>query len=233
MLNQILYEDNHIIAVNKIPGDIVQADIGNDKTLRETVQEYIKIKYEKPGRAFIGIVHRLDRPVSGAVVFARTSKALSRLNNIFRHREVKKIYWAVVDQPPKEPQGSLENYLWKNESKNKSYIASKDQKGAVYAKLDYRLLAESNRYYLLEIELHTGRHHQIRAQLASIECKIKGDLKYGFPRSNPDASIHLHARSLEFIHPVRKTPVKIIAPVMDDPLWNFFEQTMSDQGSSC
>ncbi len=229
MVNQILFEDNHIIIVNKRPGDIIQADIYQDKTLRETVQDYIREKYNKPGKAFIGIVHRIDRPVSGAVMFARTSKALSRLNKIFRHREVRKIYWAVVDQPPPEPEGVLENYLIKNENQNKTYIVSPDRKGAVYAKLQYRLLMQSDRYFLLEVELHTGRHHQIRAQLAAIGCRIKGDLKYGFPRSNPDASIHLHARRLEFIHPVRKEPVKIVAPVMDDPLWNFFEKQMSHQ----
>ena len=229
MVNQVLYEDNHIIIVNKHPGDIIQADVYQDKTLRETVQDYIKEKYNKPGKAFIGIVHRIDRPVSGAVMFARTSKALSRLNKIFRFREVRKIYWAVVDAPPPQTQGVLEHYLWKNESKNKSYVVDEDRKGAVFAKLEYKLLMESDRYYLLEVELHTGRHHQIRTQLAAIGCRIKGDLKYGAPRSNPDASIHLHARSLEFVHPVRKESIKVVAPVMDDPLWTFFEKQMSNQ----
>ncbi|MFP4471408.1 MAG: RluA family pseudouridine synthase [Bacteroidales bacterium] len=231
MVNQILYEDNHIIVVNKLPGDIVQADVYQDKTLRESVQDYIKKKYNKPGRAFIGIVHRIDRPVSGAVMFARTSKALSRLNKIFRYREVRKIYWAVVDQAPPEPQGVLEHYLRKNESRNKSYVVDEDSRGAIFAKLEYKVLMESDRYYLLEVELHTGRHHQIRTQLAAIGCRIKGDLKYGFPRSNQDASIHLHARELEFIHPVRNEPVKIVAPVTDDPLWKYFEEQMSNQTS--
>lgn len=229
MVNQVLYEDNHIIIVNKITGDIVQADKTNDVTLRDILKDYLKEKYDKPGNVYVGVVHRLDRPVSGAVIFAKTSKALSRLNTMFKQREVRKFYWAIVDNPPAEPQGKLTNYLWKNETQNKSYAVTKISKNAVYAELDYRLLAGSDRYYLLEVELHTGRHHQIRAQLASYGCKIKGDLKYGFPRSNPDASICLHARRLEFMHPIKKELIKIIAPLPLDPLWDYFGKVMAEK----
>lgn len=226
MLNEVLYEDNHIIIVNKITGDIVQADRTADNTLRDTVKMYLKEKYEKKGNVFLGVVHRLDRPVSGVVMFAKTSKALRRLNSIFKAREIKKVYWVVVDQAPPKEEDKLINYLRKNESKNKSYVVDESTKDAVYAELDYKLLAKSDRYYLMEILLHTGRHHQIRAQLSGIGCRIKGDLKYGFPRSNPDASIHLHARYIEFIHPVKKELIHITAPVPDDPLWNFFRDEM-------
>jgi 23S rRNA pseudouridine1911/1915/1917 synthase len=228
MVNQILYEDNHIIVVNKITGDIVQADITEEKTLKDIVKEYLKETYNKPGNVFLGIVHRLDRPVSGAVIFAKTSKALIRLNKIFKAREIKKVYWAVVDNPPNPPENKLINYLWRNRNKNKSYVVKELREDVVYAELDYKLLAQSDRYSLLEIMLHTGRHHQIRAQLTSLGCHIKGDLKYGFPRSNPDASIHLHARYLEFIHPVKKELVKITAPVPNEPLWQYFEGVMDN-----
>jgi 23S rRNA pseudouridine1911/1915/1917 synthase len=228
MVNQILYEDNHIIVVNKITGDIVQADITEEKTLKDTVKDYLKETYNKPGNVFLGIVHRLDRPVSGAVIFAKTSKALIRLNKIFKAREIKKVYWAVVDNPPNPPENKLINYLWRNRNKNKSYVVKELREDVVYAELDYKLLAQSDRYSLLEIMLHTGRHHQIRAQLTSLGCHIKGDLKYGFPRSNPDASIHLHARYLEFIHPVKKGLVKITAPVPNEPLWQYFEGVMDN-----
>jgi 23S rRNA pseudouridine1911/1915/1917 synthase len=228
MVNQILYEDNHIIVVNKITGDIVQADITEEKTLKDTVKDYLKETYNKPGNVFLGIVHRLDRPVSGAVIFAKTSKALIRLNKIFKAREIKKVYWAVVDNPPNPPENKLINYLWRNRNKNKSYVVKELREDVVYAELDYKLLAQSDRYSLLEIMLHTGRHHQIRAQLTSLGCHIKGDLKYGFPRSNPDASIHLHARYLEFIHPVKKELVKITAPVPNEPLWQYFEGVMDN-----
>ncbi len=224
MFNQILFEDNHIIIINKIAGDIIQTDDSGDKTLRDDVKDYIKKKYSKPGNAFIGIVHRLDRPVSGAVMFARTSKALSRLNKMFREREVKKTYWAVVNNLPPNSEGHLIDYLIKNKLKNKSYIVNKEQTNALKAELKYRLLGKGDNYYLLEVTLLTGRHHQIRAQLANTGCYIKGDLKYGFPRSNPDASIHLHARKIEFIHPVKREPVSIIAPTPDDPLWNYFAE---------
>lgn len=226
MVNEVLYEDNHIIIVNKLPGDLIQADQFEGKTLRDDVKAYLKQKYQKPGGVFLGTVHRLDRPVSGAVIFARTSKALARLNKMLRQHEIKKTYWAVVDQPPPEPEGRLENYLRKNEAKNKSFIVNNDTKGALLAKLNYRFLASSDRFHLLEIELETGRHHQIRAQLSGIDCKIKGDLKYGFPRSNPNGSIHLHARKLEFTHPVKQEPVCVTAPCINDPVWKFFEETV-------
>ncbi len=226
MVNEVLHEDNHIIIVNKLPGDLIQADQYQGKTLRDDVKGYLKEKYQKPGGVYLGTVHRLDRPVSGAVIFARTSKALVRLNKMLRQHEIKKTYWAVVDQPPHEPEGRLENYLRKNEAQNKSYIVKEDTKGALLAKLNYRFLASSDRFHLLEIELETGRHHQIRAQLAGIGCKIKGDLKYGFPRSNPNGSIHLHARRLEFLHPVKQETVNVLAPCIDDPVWKFFEETV-------
>jgi len=222
MVNQILFEDNHIIIVNKNPGDIVQEDIGRDRTLRDEIKDYIKQKYGKPGSVFLGIVHRLDRPVSGAIIFARTSKSLVRLNKIFSHREVEKIYWAVVDNEPKEPEGTLVHFLKKDENKNKAYISKEGVDGAVRAELKYKLIAKSDKYCLLEVELFTGRHHQIRVQLATMNCHIKGDLKYGFPRSNPNAGIHLHARKIVFTHPVRSEPVTVIAPPPDDPLWNYF-----------
>jgi len=222
MVNQILFEDNHIIIVNKNPGDIVQEDIGRDRTLRDEIKDYIKQKYGKPGSVFLGIVHRLDRPVSGAIIFARTSKSLVRLNKIFSHREVEKIYWAVVDNEPKEPEGTLVHFLKKDENKNKAYISKEGVDGAVRAELKYKLIAKSDKYCLLEVELFTGRHHQIRVQLATMNCHIKGDLKYGFPRSNPNAGIHLHARKIVFTHPVRNEPVTVIAPPPDDPLWNYF-----------
>lgn len=226
MRNQVLFEDNHIIIVNKIAGDIVQADVYDDKTLRDEVKEYIKEKYQKPGNVFLGVVHRIDRPVTGAVIFARTSKALARLNDMFRHRRLQKIYWAVVDQQPPKEEDYLVNFLRKEESKNKSYITSENHPEAVKAELSYKLLAASDRYFLLQVELFTGRHHQIRAQLAAIGCRIKGDLKYGFPRSNPDASIHLHARSLKFQHPVSKEEVSVVAPPPNEPLWNFFSDIL-------
>lgn len=226
MVNQILYEDNHIIVINKITGDIVQADITQEKTLKEIVKDYLKEKYDKPGNVYLGIVHRLDRPVSGAVMFAKTSKALTRLNKIFKAREIKKVYWAVVDKPPNPPENKLISYLWRNRIKNKSYVVKELRDDATYAELDYRTLAQSDRYTLVEVLLHTGRHHQIRAQLSGIGCHIKGDLKYGFPRSNPDASIHLHARYLEFIHPVKREFIKITAPVPEEPLWQYFEGVM-------
>jgi len=224
MKNEVLFEDNHLIVVNKLPGDIVQADKTKDTPLRETVQNYLKVKYNKPGNVFAGVVHRIDRPVSGAVVFARTSKALARLNKIFSQREVKKIYWAVVDRAPAKPEEHLTHYLRKNERQNKSYVVNEKAKGAQRAELKYKLVAESDRYYLLEVELLTGRHHQVRAQLAAIGCHIKGDLKYGAARSNRDGSIHLHARRVEFIHPVKKEMLIIVARPPADPIWQHFEQ---------
>ena len=220
--SRILFEDNHLIIVNKLPSEIVQGDKTGDQPLSELLKDYIKIKYQKPGDVFLGVVHRIDRPVSGAVIFARTSKALARMTDIIRKREMKKIYWAIVKNKPEEEEAKLTHFLLRNEAKNKTYVSVENKNGSKKAILSYKLISQSNDYYLLEVDLETGRHHQIRAQLAAIGCPIKGDLKYGFPRSNTDASISLHARSIEFIHPVKKEPVHIIANPPDDPLWNFF-----------
>ncbi|MCF6241745.1 MAG: RNA pseudouridine synthase [Bacteroidales bacterium] len=219
---EILYEDNHLIIVNKACSEIVQGDKTGDTTLIDKVKAYIKKKYNKPGEVFLGLVHRLDRPTSGIVIFARTSKALSRMNQIFKDKNIKKIYWAVVDNPPLQESGRLEHYLIKNQKQNKSYAYDRQKANTKQASLSYSLKGRTNKYYLLEIELHTGRHHQIRAQLAKIDLHIKGDLKYGFPRSNPDGGIHLHARKVEFIHPVKKEPLSIVAEPPDDVLWNEF-----------
>ena len=215
----ILFEDNHLIAVNKRAGDLVQGDSTGDISLDLHLKQYIKKKYNKPGEVFLGVVHRIDRPASGVVVFARTGKALARMNNLFRDREVQKTYWCIVKEMPLPEEATLKHHLVKRESQNKSYAYTKEQKGTKEAILDYRLISRSDNYFLLQVHLHTGRHHQIRCQLAKIGSQIKGDLKYGYPRSNKDGSISLHARSLEFIHPVRKEPVTIKAPVPDDPLW--------------
>lgn len=221
---EVLYEDNHLIIVNKSPGEIVQGDKTGDQPLSETLKEYIKTKYHKPGEAFLGVVHRLDRPVSGIVVFARTSKALARMNSLISSRNVKKTYWAIVKGVPPEPRGHLINYLWKNETQNKSYIVAESRKGALRAELQYQLIAQSKDYSLLEVNLMTGRHHQIRVQLSSIGCVIKGDLKYGYPRSNPDGSIHLHARKVEFLHPVKQTPMIVKAIPPQDRMWLLFKE---------
>lgn len=221
---EILFEDNHLIAVNKKSGDIVQGDKTGDEPLSERVKLYIKEKYNKPGEVFLGTIHRIDRPVTGVVLFARTSKALERMNEQFREREVKKVYWAVVKNIPDPESGTLVNYLVKDEAKNKSKAYDLPRKGALHCELQYNLLKRSDRYALLEINPLTGRHHQIRSQLSKIGSPIKGDLKYGSERSNPDGSIHLHARKLNFVHPVTKEPVEIIAPVPDEPLWIFFEK---------
>jgi len=223
----VLYEDNHVIVVNKKPSDIVQGDKTGDETLPDKIKEYLKIKYDKPGNVFCGVVHRLDRPTSGAVVFAKTSKALSRLNEQFRSKDTQKVYWAVVENPPKKPSLRLEDYLWKNEKQNKSYIHSSDEKGAEKAVLTYQTILKSDNYTLLEVELETGRHHQIRVQLSHIGSIIKGDVKYGARRSNPDASIHLHARKLSFIHPTTKELINVVAPVPNDALWSWFQSEMS------
>ncbi|MDR1274225.1 MAG: RNA pseudouridine synthase [Odoribacteraceae bacterium] len=222
---EILYEDNHLIAVNKRVSDIVQADKTGDAPLSEAVKAYIKRKYNKPGEVFLGIPHRVDRPVSGVVVFARTSKALERLNKMFQEhdREIEKIYWAVVGNLPAAEEGTLVHYLTRNEEKNKTRALDSPRAGAKEALLDYKLINRGQRYYLLEIKLRTGRHHQIRCQLAKIGCPIKGDLKYGFPRSNEGGGIHLHARSLSFLHPIKQEPVTITAtPPLEDNLWRFF-----------
>ncbi len=227
LASRILYEDNHLVVVNKLASEIIQGDKTGDVPLSEEVKLFLKEKYAKPGNVFLGVIHRLDRPVSGVVVFAKTGKALSRMNELVKKREMKKTYWAVVKNMPAQREATLNHYLVRNEKKNKSFVSKKNTEGAKEAVLSYRYLASSDQYHLLEIDLHTGRHHQIRAQLAAIGSPIKGDLKYGFPRSNPDASISLHARSVSFVHPVRKEPVKIEAPVPDDPLWKFFEKTLS------
>ncbi|MBP9793849.1 MAG: RNA pseudouridine synthase [Flavobacterium sp.] len=216
---QILHEDNHIIVVNKRVGDIVQGDKTGDKPLSDVVKEYIKEKYNKPGDVFLGVVHRLDRPTTGIVVFARTSKALTRLNDLFKNRETQKTYWAVVKNKPEKNEATLIHFLKRNEKNNTSKAHINEVPDSKKASLDYKIIATLNNYFGLEINLHTGRHHQIRAQLSAIGCPIKGDLKYGFDRSNPDGGIHLHARKLKFIHPVSKEPIEIIAPVPDDVIW--------------
>lgn len=217
---QVLFEDNHIIVVNKRVGDIVQGDQTGDKPLSDVVKEYIKDKYDKPGAVFLGVVHRLDRPTTGIVLFAKTSKALTRLNESFKNRETKKTYWAVVkNQPPKQTD-QLIHYLVRNPKNNTSKAHLKEVKESKQAVLDYKIIKKLDRYFVLEIALHTGRHHQIRSQLTAIGCPIKGDLKYGFDRSNTDGGIHLHARQLVFSHPVTKETIKIIAPVPNDIIWN-------------
>lgn len=216
---QVLYEDNHIIAVNKRVGDIVQGDKTGDKPLSDVVKEYIKDKYNKPGEVFLGVVHRLDRPTTGIVIFARTSKALTRLNELFKNRETQKTYWAVVKKKPESNTGVLEHFLKRNEKTNTSKAHTKEVPESKKASLDYTVIKELNNYFALEINLHTGRHHQIRAQLSAIGSPIKGDLKYGFDRSNPDGGIHLHARKLIFVHPVSKENIEIIAPVPEDVVW--------------
>ena len=218
---QVLYEDNHIIVVNKRPGDIVQGDKTGDKPLSEVVKEYIAEKYHKPGAVYLGVVHRLDRPTSGIVVFARTSKALPRLNKLFANKEAKKTYWAIVKTPPPKKKDTLIHWLKRNPKQNKSYAYDKEVPDSKKAILEYSILKKLDRYHLLEIDLHTGRHHQIRSQLAGIGSVIKGDLKYGADRSNKNGSIHLHARKLSFIHPVKKELLTIIAPPPADPLWDF------------
>lgn len=220
---EVVYEDNHIIIVNKSCSEIVQGDKTGDKPLSEKVKEYLKDKYAKPGNVFCGVVHRLDRPVSGLVVFAKTSKALTRLNNMFKDKEVKKTYWAIVADKPRNDEAVLEDYLVKNERQNKSYAHPNPVEGSKKAILDYRVIGKSDRYYLLEVHLHTGRHHQIRCQLANIGCPIRGDLKYGARRSNPDGGISLHARHIEFVHPVSHITVSVTAPVPDEGVWKAFK----------
>ena len=219
---EVLYEDNHIIALNKRVSDIVQGDKTGDEPLSEKVKSYLKKKYNKPGNVFLGVTHRLDRPVSGVVLFAKTSKALARLNEMFKQKEIVKTYWAIVKNKPPGLSQTLTHFLIKNQQKNKSFAHNTPVKDAKKASLTYQLIAEADHYFLLEVQLHTGRHHQIRSQLAKIGCPIKGDLKYGFPRSNPDGGISLHARKIEFIHPVKKEPVEIVAPTPDDSLWDYF-----------
>ncbi len=223
----VLYEDNHLIAVNKMPSDIVQSDRTGDETLADRVREYLRDAYGKPGNVFVGIPHRLDRPTSGVVLFARTDKALARLSAMFREGGVKKTYWAVVAERPPADQGFLVHWLRRNPAQNKSWAVDGPGGGAREARMSYRLLLATERYYVLEIGLETGRHHQIRAQLAAVGCHIKGDLKYGAPRSNPGGGIHLHARRAELVHPVRKTPLVITADPPADPVWDAVMKAVS------
>ena len=216
---QILHEDNHLIVVNKRVGDIVQGDKTGDKPLSDVVKEYIKDKYNKPGEVFLGVVHRLDRPTTGIVVFARTSKALTRMNELFSNRETQKTYWAVVKNKPAKQQDILVHYIKRNEKNNTSKAHLKEVPDSKMASLEYKIIKELDNYFGLEIQLHTGRHHQIRAQLTAIGSPIKGDLKYGFDRSNPDGGIHLHARKLMFVHPISKEDITIIAPTPDEVIW--------------
>jgi 23S rRNA pseudouridine1911/1915/1917 synthase len=221
---RILYEDNHVIVVNKLPSELTQGDKTGDAILPDLIKSYLKEKYQKPGNVFLGVVHRLDRPTSGALVFARTSKALERLNAQFRDKETNKVYWAIVGQKPPKSSGSLVHYLKKNESQNKSYVVAETTPGAKKATLHYQQIGMSERYFLLEVQLETGRHHQIRCQLANMGCIIKGDLKYGDKRSNPDASICLHARTLSFEHPTTKERIAVTAPLPKLGIWNAFDK---------
>ena len=216
----VLYEDNHLVVVNKAPGEIVQGDKTGDKPLSEEVKEYLKVKYNKPGNVFCGVTHRLDRPTSGIVVFAKTSKALSRLNAMFKNNEIDKTYWAVVKKLPEKTEATLTHYLIKNERTNKSTAYDVEKPNTKKSVLHYKVIGQSQNYNLLEVDLETGRHHQIRCQLSKIGSPIKGDLKYGAERSNPDGSISLHARKIAFIHPVSKEKIKLVAPTPDDVLWN-------------
>lgn len=216
---QILHEDNHLIVINKRVGDIVQGDKTGDKPLSDVVKEYIKEKYSKPGEVYLGVVHRLDRPTTGIVVFAKTSKALTRLNDLFKNRETRKTYWAVVKNQPPKAEDNLIHFLKRNPKNNTSKAHLKEVPDSKKASLDYKIIKKLDNYYALEINLHTGRHHQIRSQLSAIGCPIKGDLKYGFDRSNPDGGIHLHARKLVLTHPVTKEILQIIAPVPNEVIW--------------
>lgn len=224
---EILYEDNHLIAVNKRPSDLSQGDRTGDESLDTLVKDYIAKKYNKKGDVFLGVVHRLDRPVGGVVLFARTSKALARLNEMFRTREVKKVYLAIVRERPPEDEATLVHYLKKNEEQNKTFVYDTEVKGSKQASLRYRVAGRSERFYLLEITLHTGRHHQIRAQLARIGCPVKGDMKYGFPRSNDDGGISLFAKRLEFIHPVKKENLIIEADLPSTDIWHAFRNVIA------
>ena len=228
---QILYEDNHILVVNKFPGEIVQADKTMDESLRERLQRFIKERDQKPGNVFLGVPHRVDRPVSGVVLFAKTGKALERFNKIFYDRNIQKKYWAITLEKPQPESGRLKHYLVRNTTQNKSYAYARPKPNAKEALLNYCCVGSSDRYHFVEIELLTGRHHQIRAQLSAIGCPIKGDLKYGAPRSNPDGGISLHARSLSFIHPIKQIPLHMVAPPPDDVLWKLF--TSLQENRSC
>jgi 23S rRNA pseudouridine1911/1915/1917 synthase len=224
----ILYEDNHIIIVNKKCGEIVQGDNTGDRTIADDVKEYLKIKYQKPGEVFLGVTHRIDRPTSGAVIFARTTKALSRINEMFREKRIEKTYICVVDKKPPKETDKLTHFIYRDEKINKSFAFDIQKYDAKPASLIYKLISASNRYFLLEIDLQSGRHHQIRAQLATFDCHIKGDLKYGAARSNADGGIHLHAYKLKFKHPVTKIDITIIAPPPDEKVWNIFKNDLTE-----
>ncbi|QIA09276.1 RluA family pseudouridine synthase [Draconibacterium halophilum] len=219
----VVYEDNHIIAINKACGDVVQGDKTGDETVIDKVKHFLKVKYKKPGNVYLGLPHRLDRPTSGLLILAKTSKVLPRLNKLFQTKDgMRKVYWAVVDKRPPKYTDTIEHYLRKDQEKNRSYAFNESKPGAKFASLTYRHVASIDRYHLLEVEIHTGRHHQIRVQLRQLHLHIKGDLKYGAARSNKDKGIHLHARKVEFIHPVRKTPLTIVADPPKDPVWDEF-----------
>ncbi len=222
--SEVTYEDNHIIVVNKLGGALVQGDKTGDRTLADDVKSYLKKKYNKPGNVFLGIVHRIDRPVSGLVLFARTSKALSRLSESFRLKKIHKTYWAITANLPSDKQGMLRLYLRKNQQKNKSFVVNKETKGGKLSELEYKIIASSNRSHLLELNPITGRHHQIRTMLSHIGCPIKGDLKYGAKRSNPDGNISLHAKEITFIHPVKKEEMSLEASLPNESLWNVFRE---------
>ena len=224
--NLVVFEDNHLIVVRKNASDIVQGDKTGDRPLSEKVKSFLKEKYNKPGNVFLGTIHRIDRPVSGVVIFAKTSKALARMNKMFQDKTISKTYWAVVEKKPHSAKGECVDYLIKNTKKNKSFVVDKGKNNAKKAELSYQLIASSDRYHLLEVFPKTGRHHQIRVQLSNMGCIIKGDLKYGAKRSNQDASIHLHARNVKFTHPVSKEPISITAPLPSEPLWDFFAKEM-------
>lgn len=220
---KVIYEDNHIIAINKAGGEVVQGDKTGDVTLIDMVKDYLKVKYNKPGNVFLGLPHRLDRPTTGLILMAKTGKALTRLNKLFQTRgQIKKTYWAVVDKRPVKHTDTLTHFLVKNQTQNRSYAYTEKQPNSKQASLTYRHVASIDNYHLLEVEIHTGRHHQIRVQLRQLKLYIKGDVKYGFPRPNKDKSIHLHARSLEFIHPVKKEKMRVVADPPDDVVWNEF-----------
>lgn len=224
---RILYIDNHLIIVNKLPGELTQGDETGDRTLADDIKDYLKVKFDKPGNVFLGIVHRLDRPTSGAMIYARTDKALSRMSKLFKTAGVKKTYWAAVDKLPPQNEGYLVNELVRDSKKNKSFVVREKTPGSQEARLRYKVIGSSKSFHLLEIELETGRHHQIRAQLAALGIHIKGDLKYGFPRSDPNGGIHLHARKIEFDHPVTGEHIVVIARPPKDPVWDFFADNFS------
>ncbi|MFP4621524.1 MAG: RluA family pseudouridine synthase [Bacteroidales bacterium] len=226
---EVLYEDNHLIAINKPNNELVQGDNTGDESLDQQVKKYLKEKYNKTGNVFLGVTHRLDRPVSGTVLFAKTGKALSRINRLFKEKEIEKVYWAIVKQPPELSNGYLKHYLVRNSQKNKSFSFDQPRTNSKPAVLTYKILGSSDRYYLLEIRPETGRHHQIRSQLSKIGSPIKGDLKYGFPRSNQNGGISLHSRQIKFVHPVQKRWISIIADPPQDNLWNFFLQKMKEE----